>query len=208
MGRCGQAACCRWLLGGVLLRVAVLGGVPVFGGLVSVLGGLAAVGLGLEPIQSGLFALSCGGVTASRSPVAQFDEIGAVTAAEVPVAATPVSIDVGPAAVEGGVLDRGNSGRAVTQLRRHVAGPGRAVTMVRCDIPGDCPIQDVVDLGVPLRTAAISFIGDRVTLIGRTVPAIGGGIPLIRHLVAFGRHQIPFVRGAFSLAQPMLPLWS
>jgi hypothetical protein len=198
----------RILRVGVLVRVAVLEGVAVLGGLLPVLGGLAAVGLGLEAIQSGILAMSCCCVTTGRGSVAQVNQISAVTGAEVTVAATPVSIDVSRAAVLGGVLDRGHPGRPVTQLRRTVARPGRAVTMIRCDIPGHRPIQDVVDVRVSLRTAPIAFIGNPITPIGRTVPAIGRCIPLVGYPVPFGRRQIPFVRGAFLLGQPMLPLTS
>jgi len=73
---------------------------------------------------------------------------------------------------------------------------GRGAVVCRY-IPGHRPIQNLVDLGVPVGTTPVPFIGDRITLVGRAVPAVGCGVPLVRL-------PISLVRGSFSLTQPTL----
>ena len=69
-------------------------------------GGVGAVGRGLEPVQGGLSPLFAGVVTTCGSSIAGPDQVGALTGAEVTVAATPVPIDPSAAPIEGGILDR------------------------------------------------------------------------------------------------------
>ena len=187
-----------------LFRVAVFAGAAVLGGLLSVLGGLAAVGLGLEPVQGCLVALARCGVTTSRSSVAQVDEVSAVTGPGVAIAGAPVPIDRSLPAVERGVLHRGHPRRLVTQLGSPVTQPGSSVTVICRHIPGHRPIQELVDLGVPLPTATISCISCCVALVGEAVAAVGGGIPLIGRPVPLVRQPIARVRGLFPLVQPTL----
>lgn len=185
-GRRGRRRCARAGLSGRrilgalrLFRVDLFAGPAIVGGLLPVLGGLAAVGLGLEPVQGRLVALARCGVPTSRSPVAQVDQVSAVTGPGVTITGAPVPIDPRLGAVEGGILDRGRPRRLVPQLRGPVTQPGRGVTVICRHIPGHRPVQELVDLAVPLPTETISCIAYRVALIGEAVPAVGGGIPLI-----------------------------
>jgi|tagenome__1003787_1003787.scaffolds.fasta_scaffold20493561_1 hypothetical protein len=180
------------------VRVDVPPGLTVAGDLVPVLGGLGPVRLRFESIQGCFVSLLCCGVTTSSSAIAGIDEICAVTGTSVSVAATPDPVDPGPATVRRGVRDRSHPRHPFTQLRRAVACPGGGVAMIRRHIPPDRLIQEPVDLGVPVGTVPISFIGDDIALISSAVPGIGRGIPLVRHLIAFACGSL-----WLSLRQPM-----
>ena len=182
-----------------LSGVPVSGGPAIFGCLLAILGGVGAVGRGLEPVQGRLLPLFAGVVTTRGSPITGLDQVGPVTGAEVTVAATPVPIDPSAASVERGILDRNLPSRQVTQFRRQVPCPGLGVTMIRCDIPHDRPVQDLIDRRVPLATAPVPLVGDAIAMISGAVPWIGCGVPLVGHPIPLVRGALPLVRVSRSL---------
>ena len=182
-----------------LNRVFIPRGPAVFGRLLAILGGVGPVGRGLEPVQGGLLSFFAGVVTTCGSSIAGLDQVGAVTGAEVTVAATPVPIDPSVAPVQRGILDRNPASLQVAQFRRQVPCPGLGVTMIRCDIPRDRPVQDLIDRRVPLAAAPVPLVGNAIPMISGAVPGICCGVPLVGH-------SIPLVRGTLPLAQPVVPL--
>jgi hypothetical protein len=179
--------------------VPVPRGSVVFGGLLAVLGGLRTVGLGLEPVQGCLLPLFACGVATRRSSITSLDQVGAIAGAQITITSTPVPIDASLTTVGLGILDADHPDGPIAQFRRLVPCPSRGVTMISCHIPRYRPVQDRVDLGVPLDTALVPLVGDGVAMIGGAVPAIRSGVPLI------GR-SIPLVRRAFPRGHRILPL--
>lgn len=113
--------------------------------------------------------------------------------------AAPDTVDARTTAVAVRILQRNHACLVVARLGCSVTLTGIGVALVRGDVPQHGPVEDLVDLGVPLGAGAVPLLGGDVPPISRSITAISHGVALVRV-------PVPLVGCPLALAQPSLLL--